>query len=316
MISEYEIPGLEKEINPGSPVEFVAGCEFDDLSQEESFLSPAAGLESVDRSGYQSNVTDSVPPGTSDMFSCLYAAELLTVKQEYHLFRKMNYLRYLAEQIRKNPPGKESNNDFRIGQPREQGNPGQQFQANLCVALSIRNYIVTANLRLVISIAKKLVDANNSLEDLFAQGNVPLIRAVEIFDFERGIRFSTYATWAVRNHLYRITKKSRKHHQSFVTGDTGYFEGCRDRRATKADSEATQLNVFRMLESVIHKLSDRDQIIVSERFGLFDAGSSPRTFREIGVSLGISTERVRQLLHRSLERLQGYLDEHDLELRL
>lgn len=310
MISQCKIPEeIEKQIQIDlqSPIEFISGGDFENPEKASHFLHPAAGLEWIAQNGYQSQFADSTPSGTPDAFSCLYAAELLTVEQEHHLFRKMNYLKYLAEQIRKEILEQSSNGQHELY---------QQLQGKLHFALSIRNYIITANLRLVVSIAKKMVDANNSLEDLFAQGNVPLVRAVEIFDFERGTRFSTYATWAVRNHLYRITKKNRRHHQNFVTGDTGFFEGCSDTRSSKADSETAQLHFFGMLDSVIDKLPERDQLIVSERFGLFDTASSPRTFREIGLSLGISTERVRQLLHRSLEKLQGYLEEHDFELRV
>jgi len=299
-----------KEVNLDLPIELICGNDFAAPDCVIGFLDPAPGLEQVNLNRDQSQPS-SVPAGTPDAFACLYIAELLTAEQEHHLFRKMNYLKYLAEQIRKEIP---QHSKKRLN--KKSKSKISMLHHYLQEALVIRNYIITANLRLVISIAKKLVDVNNPLEDLFAQGTVPLIRSVEIFDFERGTRFSTYATWAVRNHLYRVTGKTRKHYQKFVTGDTGYFESCSDERAGRRTSQTTQTHVYGLLGSVIDKLSHRDQIIISERFGLFNTESSPKTFREIGLSLGISTERVRQLLHRSLEKLQDFLEEKDFELTL
>lgn len=299
-----------QEIDLDSPIELIAGDDFAEPELAASFLDPAPGLEQVDFKRCQPHDA-SLPPGTSDAFSCLYLVELLTAEQEHHLFRKMNYLKYLAEQLRK-----EIQHSLKTGSGGKPGSEVSTIQSWLEEALAIRNYVVTANLRLVVAIARKLVNVDNSLEDLLSQGTVPLIRAVEIFDFERGTRFSTYATWAVRNHLHRVTGKARKYRQKFVTGETGYFEAIRDQRAGRESSQEAQTYVYGLLGAVIDRLSQRDQIIISERFGLFEAGSSPKTFREIGLSLGISTERVRQLLHRSLEKLQDFLEEKDFEMTL
>jgi RNA polymerase primary sigma factor len=73
-----------------------------------------------------------------------------------------------------------------------------------------RQVLIVSNLRLVVSIARKYAGHGMPLTDLIQEGNLGLIRAVEKFDFERGFKFSTYATWWIRQRITRaINDQSR-----------------------------------------------------------------------------------------------------------
>ena len=65
----------------------------------------------------------------------------------------------------------------------------------------MKNQIIRSNLRLVVSIAKRHVGPSNNFFELVSDGNMSLIRAVEKFDYSRGNKFSTYASWAIMKNL-------------------------------------------------------------------------------------------------------------------
>lgn len=230
------------------------------------------------------------PAGTPPYLASLYATPLLSREQEYHLFRQMHYFKYRAQtceaKLRRSSP---TLADL------------ETWQRWIAKANHVRNTIVQANLRLVVSIAKTMVDASTSLDELISEGNVPLLRAVEIFDYTRGLRFSTYATWAVRHSLYRLTPRNRLRRKRFVTGleSSAFVPPTVEPKSVSVSEPMPAQSIDRLLK----RLDDRERIIVERRFGL---GNSPRSFkfREIAGELRISTERVRQLLQRALERLR------------
>ena len=69
--------------------------------------------------------------------------------------------------------------------------------------LSARDKLIEANLRLVIDVASKYMNSSRDLNDLVQNGNIGLIRAAEKFDYRRGYKFSTYATWWIKQGITR-----------------------------------------------------------------------------------------------------------------
>ncbi|HET8908957.1 MAG TPA: sigma-70 family RNA polymerase sigma factor [Ktedonobacterales bacterium] len=123
-----------------------------------------------------------------------------------------------------------------------------------------RNHLIEANLRLVVSIAKRYVGQGMALEDLVGEGNIGLIRAVTKFDPDRGFRFSTYATWWIKQAITR-----------------SILEGTR----------TVRLPVYIMEEVMRVKRTTRQLYQ--------ELGREPST-EQIGERLGITGDRVSELL--------------------
>ena len=147
------------------------------------------------------------------------AAPLLSREQEAHLFRKMNYLKCRANQLKEQlDPDRPSPGDL------------DEIERLLAEALAVKNRIVEMNLRLVVSIARTRVKAGYDLSECVSDGNLALIQAVDGFDFARGNKFSTYAAWAIRHAVSRNKRRSIRHRGLSAGPLRGVPHGARLRR--------------------------------------------------------------------------------------
>jgi RNA polymerase primary sigma factor len=170
---------------------------------------------------------------------------------------------------------------------------------------SLRQEIVRANLRLVVSIAKKHVGWSPRFFEVVSDGNMSLLRAVEKFDYARGYKFSTYASWAIMKNYARTVPEEHYHVSRFVTGQDELLHTAPDRGAVEA-SKLDGESLSDALKAGLDLLTDRERDVVTGHFGLFGA-SAATTLEELGKRLGVTKERVRQIERRALDKMRSAL---------
>ena len=238
--------------------------------------------------------------GLTPYLASLYQTRLLTKDEEQYYFRRMNWLKFRAATAR-----------GRLDKKRATLRQIEQIEGWLAEAETVKAILITSNLRLVVSIAKKFVDASWTFEELVSEGNVALMRAVEKFNFALGNRFSTYATYAIQRHFYRISHRGRQQRKRFVSDDEALKTRADDPDNTEYHS-AEQIGMLKELfAGFLEELEPRERKIVVARFG-FD-GKAPRTFRELGSQMGVCKERIRQIQTRAMEKIREMAAEARLE---
>lgn len=242
-----------------------------------------------------------LPSGLPPYLASLYEVPLLSRDQEVHLFRKMNYLKYKAGRLRE-----------KLDLDRPKSSWMDQIEKYYDESVATKNQIVRANLRLVVSIAKRHVAPAENFFELVSDGNMSLIRAVEKFDFSRGNKFSTYASWAIMKNYARTIPDENRHRDRYRTSHAEMFTATEDARSDQYEQESAQVQRESQVERILDRLDEREQQIIISRFGLH-RGQEPLTLKQVGAAMGVTKERIRQIEARALSKLRRAAEEDRIE---
>jgi RNA polymerase primary sigma factor len=207
-----------------------------------------------------------------------------------------------------------------------------------------RKRLVSANMRFVLKVALQYRGCPIPLTDLVNEGSMGLIRAIQSFDYSRGLKFISYAVWWIKAYITRainengnlirlpanqhlrvrkaLKEKSRgkeisedireliqlgERGVSFDQGlsndsKTTYSEVLADDKAINPESETEIQSVELMAKELLVGLPEREAQVIRGLYGINH--ESPQTLREVGETLNISHERVRQLRDQALRRIR------------
>jgi RNA polymerase primary sigma factor len=207
------------------------------------------------------------------------------------------------------------------GTPRPGSRRRAELEATLADAAEARRRFIQANLRLVVSVARRYESSGLALLDLIQEGNLGLMRAVEKFDHRRGFKFSTYATWWIRQAIGRaIADSSRtirvpahvRENYALIDASTERLAAALDRPPTPAeiahDTGLTEerVELVQRHRSQLLSLSTRlsvdsdtelaDTIVDTETTGPYDAAAAALEREALRAQLARLSERERRVL--------------------
>jgi RNA polymerase primary sigma factor/RNA polymerase sigma factor len=267
------------------PLDYIPNALFDRRTAEEVVDQPFPGLDEPSKRTRR-------PTGLPAYLASLYEVPLLTREQEVWLFRKFNYLKHKAKKLRD-----------QLDQEKPSTRLMDQIDAIYEEIVALKNRLVRSNLRLVVSIAKRRVAPGDSFFDLVSDGNMSLIRAVEKFDYARGNKFSTYASWAIMKNYARTIPDEHKRRERFRAADMDMLQTAADQRTDEHQLRMAETDRLQQVGRFLDRLDSREQTIIIRRYGL-DRGHEPQTLKEVGTALGVTKERVRQIEAKALEKLR------------
>ncbi len=269
------------------PLDYIYNPDFDDPSKEAEILAPMPGEEEFQEKRRKMHAPKDVP---ADLAS-LYEWPLLNKEQEQHQFRLMNFLKHKLHKLQQSiDPASARTSELR---------KVEELQGRV---KEVRDRLINCNMRLVVAYAKKHVAQVEDLFELISDGNVSMMRAIDKFDYARGNKFSTYASWAIMNNFVRSLPTEKRYRDRNLTGHDELFDARADARTDEQEVVTQARNARDYVNELLRELDPRTQEVIRMRNGL--DGSERMTLQQVGQHFGITKERVRQINFRAMQQLR------------
>ena len=276
------------------PIDYIDSEEFHETDADDVILGPPPETP-------EKRTPSKIPPGLPPYLASLYSIPLLTREDEQYYFRKMNYLKFKARAVRD-----------QIDMDRPRTKEMDQVEDLLGKATEIKNFLIRSNLRLVVSIAKRHIKPTSNFFEMVSDGNMSLIRAIEKFDYSKGNKFSTYASWAIMKNYARSIPAAHTQADRFRTGKDELFHQSTDDRSNQFQEELTNKRQSQAIMQILDQLDEREKDIIRYRFGLGQEG--PLTLEQVGSRFGVTKERIRQLEARALKKARKIAQQERLDI--
>lgn len=179
-----------------------------------------------------------------------------------------------------------------------------------------RDILVVHNLRLVAHIVKKYYSGNKDIDDLISIGTIGLIKAIDTFDSDKGIKLATYASRCIDNELlmmFRSEKKQSKEvylYEPIGSDKEGHEITLLDILESVNKDIVDELdlkdNISKLYKLIDEELTDREKIIIEKRYGLKNIEAI--TQKEIASEIGISRSYVSRIEKKALKKLKNSFD--------
>ena len=287
-----------KPIPPVKPADAKKHTTADKRSTADETITKTTVAPSDEPAGYPANI--SLLP---EYIKVLNATPALNRQEEYDLFRKYNYLKYLICKKR-----------AEINLARIHSTKLLEIETYLEEVEKIKNTLAEANLRLVVSIAGRHTGSGTGFDDLLSKGHFALIKAVEEFDYTKGYRFSKFASLNIAKEFARVsgrsTELSRKKASSIADVQRAL------RTAASPEVSVIERDKQNLIATIKNELTEREQYVILNHFGLIGSGikKQTKTLKDIGDRLNLSKERVRQIELAGLQKLRQCLSPEQFEL--
>ena len=242
------------------------------------------------------NPDRAAPKSLPEHLQRMCESELLSFEQEQALFRAMNLRKYQAFTLRSQDDLDEST--------------VSKIEELLRESQLIRDQIIKANMRLVMSIVKKFVSDQVTFDEMLSDGLLSLMNCVDKFDFDRGFRFSTYAYRSIARDAYRTVQAAKQRGVQFSSEDGWVIEPEDDRNSCAARDGFWSVLRDRT-NAMLENLDRRERFIIRCRYAL-GPHRKVKSLQMLADKLGVSKERVRQLEIRAVKKLRTMAS--DLEL--